>query len=108
MVREVLEKIMREIVYLGELMAEVSTYENFVSCEKTKRAAAMTLINIGEFGNNLSKFHKEVADKLPVKGMTNLRNAVAHGYYTLKFEFVWNTIQTDIPDLKSKVEKLLN
>ena len=39
--------------------------------------------------------------------MISTRNAVVHGYDEIDDKIVWNIIQTILPDLKSKLEKLL-
>ena len=50
----ILNKILGEITYL-ESLTEMETYDEFEKDEKTKRATAMTLINIGELANHLSQ-----------------------------------------------------
>jgi uncharacterized protein with HEPN domain len=34
-----------------------------------------------------------------------MRNAVAHGYFKVDFEIVWQTIQRDLPGLRKLVER---
>ena len=36
-----------------------------------------------------------------------LRNALAHGYFTLDHAIVWQTIQSDLPGLKGQVLALV-
>lgn len=36
-----------------------------------------------------------------------MRNLLAHGYYKVDLEVVWKTIEADLPNLKTLVEKAL-
>ena len=104
--KAILAKVLDEIHYL-----EASTgglpFESFMADETLKRAACMTLINIGELCRLLSEEVKAAAQDIPFNEIIATRNVAAHGYQTLRFDDVWNTIQADIPDLKTKIEKLL-
>jgi len=103
----ILKKILEEIRYLDNLVKTMSVYEEFDAEEKTKRATAMTLINIGELANHLSKEFQKSQTDFPIRGAVDLRNVAAHGYHILRFKDIWHTVQTSIPDLKVKIEKLL-
>lgn len=37
----------------------------------------------------------------------NMRHVLVHGYYTIKPQQVWDTIETDIPTLKPEIERLI-
>jgi uncharacterized protein with HEPN domain len=37
-----------------------------------------------------------------------MRNRLIHDYNEIDIELVWQTIQVDIPDLKKKIESLLD
>jgi uncharacterized protein with HEPN domain len=39
--------------------------------------------------------------------MRGMRNRLIHDYNEIDIELVWQTIQVDIPDLKKKIEKIL-
>lgn len=36
-----------------------------------------------------------------------MRHVLVHGYYTIKPEQVWQTIEVDIPHLKPQIERLI-
>ena len=103
----ILKKILLEIAYLEKIVTPMSSFEAFNADEMVKRATAMTLINIGELANHLSKDFQKSQKDFPIRGAVDLRNVAAHGYHVLRFKDVWTTIKTSIPDLKSKIEKLL-
>lgn len=102
----VLEKMLEEIRILEESTKGINL-NTFMLSEDKKRAAAMTLINIGELVRHLTKDFKKSAIDMPFDDIVGLRNIAAHGYKSLSFDMIWNTITNDIPDLKHKIKKLL-
>ncbi len=104
--RIILNKILSEIHIIEQLVDEI-TQEDFKKCEKTKKAASMTLINIGELVKSLSEELRSKNDNIPWKSIAGMRDIVAHKYQTLKMRDVWNTLKTDIPILKSALLKIL-
>ncbi len=63
---------------------------------------------IGEASNNIEKHHPDFAaahPELPLSFAYQMRNAVAHGYFKVDFEIVWQTIQRDLPGLRTVVER---
>jgi uncharacterized protein with HEPN domain len=38
--------------------------------------------------------------------MRGMRNRVAHGYFDINLDVVWDTIETALPDLWSRLERL--
>lgn len=65
---------------------------------------------IGEASNNVVKHHPEFAaahPEVPWRVAYEMRNALAHGYFTIDHAIVWQTIQNDLQPLRSQIEKLL-
>ena len=85
----------------------LNKFEEFNADEKLKRATAMTLINIGELANHFSADFKQSQKDLPIRAMVDLRNVAAHGYHVLRFNDIWTTVKNSIPELKVKIERLL-
>lgn len=62
----------------------------------------MCLVVIGEA---VSKVMIEYADfaqahpQVPWRSMRGMRNRIAHGYFDINLEVVWDTVQTALPDL---------
>jgi uncharacterized protein with HEPN domain len=42
----------------------------------------------------------------PLRVAYEMRNALAHGYFTVDLGIVWQTIQNDLPVLQAQVSKL--
>ena len=103
----VLKSMLEEIEFLQNDMSDVGR-ESFLNDERLKRSVSMTLINLGELANHLSKEFKKANGHIPFRGVIDLRNVAAHKYKTLRFEFIWNLVQKDIPSLKEQIEKIIN
>ena len=62
---------------------------------------------IGEASNNIEKQHSEFVaphPDLPLAYAYQMRNAIAHGYFKVDLEIVWNTIQRDLPSLRARIQ----
>ena len=62
---------------------------------------------IGEASNNIEKQHPEFVashSDLPLAYAYQMRNAIAHGYFKVDLEIVWNTIQRDLPSLRARIQ----
>jgi len=103
----ILNKMLEEICYLQETTSEIKSFENFVSNEDKKRAVAMAFLNIGELANHLSVEFRESQKEIPFNEIRATRNNAAHGYFGLRFDFIWKTIHEDIPILKKQIKRVL-
>ena len=104
--KTILAKVLKEIEYVDSILDGLSI-EDFMVNETTKRATGMTLINIGELARHLSEDFQTATKYIPWRRMIDLRNVAAHGYYSLRFDDIWLLTQTDLPDLKSKIDNIL-
>jgi|SRR3989344_2693201 len=91
-----------------ERFAAGMSKEDFLSNEMAQSAVIMQLAIIGELSKHLSEEFKSKVD-LPWKQIAGFRDRAVHDYYRLELEFVWLTIQDDLPRLQealSMVEAL--
>lgn len=42
------------------------------------------------------------------RSMRGMRNRIAHGYFDIDLEVVWETLQTALPDLQNKIQAIQN
>ena len=76
----------------------------FLSSEVVQSAVIMQLAVIGELSKRFSKeFKKRIP--LPWKQIAGFRDRAVHDYYQFDLEFVWLTIQDDLPVLKNALEQ---
>ena len=62
----------------------------------------LNLILIGEEATKLLRDDEGFADQhaqVPWRGMRGMRNRIAHGYFEINLETVWETVQTALPKL---------
>lgn len=62
---------------------------------------------IGKASYLLTKDFKLKNDGVEWKEMIGMRHILVHGYYQIKDEIIWETIETELLPLKEKVSALL-
>lgn len=75
---------------------------DFLADRRTQQAVIMSLIIIGEAAAKVIESHHEFAQSHPQiqwRSMRGMRNRIAHGYFDINLEVVWETVQTALPDL---------
>jgi uncharacterized protein with HEPN domain len=83
--------------------------EDFLADKRTQQAVIMSLIVIGEAATKVMDQHNEyVAEhpEVPWRSMRGMRNRIAHGYFDINLDVVWDTVQMALPDLLSKLGEL--
>lgn len=83
--------------------------DSFLADKKTQQAVIMNLIIIGEAAakvmDGYTEFTKDNPD-VPWRGMRGMRNRIAHGYFEIDLDIVWETAQKALPDLIKKLQSL--
>lgn len=62
----------------------------------------MSLIVIGEAAAKIMDSYPEFARAHPEihwRGMRGMRNRIAHGYFEINLDVVWDTVRTALPEL---------
>jgi uncharacterized protein with HEPN domain len=76
--------------------------DDFLEDKRTQQAVVLNLIVIGEASTKIIKDYAEFAEantQIPWSSMKGMRNRIAHGYYDINLDTVWETIQTALPEL---------
>ena len=63
---------------------------------------------IGEASRQISKPYKESHPDIPWSLIIGMRNKLMHQYFGVDYEALWETLTTDIPELKNQITLLLN
>lgn len=50
-----------------------------------------------------SPWHTLAHPEVPWRAMRGMRNRIAHGYFDINLEVVWETVQTALPELLRKL-----
>ncbi len=75
---------------------------DFLADKRTQQAVVMNLIIIGEAATKLLQDYPEFVEQhadIPWRSMKGMRNRIAHGYFEINLEVVWETTQTALPAL---------
>lgn len=80
----------------------------FLENDVYQKATAMSLLNIGEHANALTKKLRLEHKDIQWRKIIDLRNIVAHGYGELRMELIWNLSQREIPVLFKQLKNLLD
>lgn len=79
------------------------TFRDFQSDEKLQSAVIRQLEIIGEAAKNISEERKLAAPEIPWRPITDTRNTLIHGYFTVDEKKVWDMVQIDIPALQKSI-----
>lgn len=83
--------------------------EDFLADRRTQQAVIMSLIVIGEAATKVMDGYAEFADQhgqVPWRSMRGMRNRIAHGYFDINLDVVWDTVQTALPELLAHLRAL--
>ncbi len=107
-IADYLQHILDAIAHIQDYTADMDL-DVFMADRKTQDAVIRNLEVIGEACNNITMHHTDFAAQhanVPWGFAYEMRNALAHGYFTVDHRIVWQTIQQDLPDLKRQVANL--
>lgn len=72
-----------------------------------QNATALCVLQIGELTTHFSEEFKSQYNKMPWSQIRGMRNIVAHHYGKLDKEVLWESLTTDIPELRSYCTDIL-
>ena len=78
----------------------------FMADRRTQQAVMLNIIILGEAAAKIVQSYPDFADAhpdIPWRQMRGMRNRVAHGYFDIDLDIVWNTVQSAFPGLRAQV-----
>lgn len=108
----------RLVDYLGHMLDAIELVrrytddmkkQNFIDDKKTQQAVILNILVIGEAATKICIEHPGfVADhaQVPWDKMRGMRNRMAHGYFEINLDIVWDTIQESLPRLHQQLVDL--
>lgn len=75
---------------------------DFLEDRRTQQAVVMSLVIVGEAATKIMDHHADFAAEhghVPWRSMRGMRNRIAHGYFDINLDVVWDTVQTALPAL---------
>jgi uncharacterized protein with HEPN domain len=84
--------------------------ENFLATPIIQDAVMRNIEIIGEATNNLLEVDPQISSRypsIPFAQIYGMRNRVAHGYFAVNLEMVWDSVEVDVPELRRRIEQVL-
>lgn len=100
-----LQDILESILAIEEYTRAL-TEEGFYSNRQVQYAVVRRLEIIGEAVKNIDEYFKNKYSDIPWKKIAGMRDVVAHEYFGVKLERIWEVVKSDIPDLKKRILKI--
>lgn len=104
---QVLIKDILDSIQSIQSYVEGFSYEEFMQDAKTRDAVVMHFIIIGEASSRMPERFRNTHHQIPWNEMRGLRNRVAHDYFGIDFEIVWDIIHGNLEGLSQQLHALL-
>ena len=107
----------REVkLYLNDILSAIIKIETYTRDQSLStlfadplRADAVTfnLLIIGEAAGKLPLDLREAHSQIPWRQVVGLRNVIAHQYFGLDLEIIWDVAEKELPELRRAVKAML-
>lgn len=100
---------MRQAIADVQSFTEGTDLADFLNDKRTQQAVVMSLIVLGEAATKIMDQHPAFAEQhkhIPWRSMRGMRNRIAHGYFEINLEVVWDTVQSALPALQNQLDAL--
>lgn len=101
-IKDIVDAIKDIDVFVGDM-----DYEEFLKDKKTHKAVVWQIYIIGEATKNIPESIRNKYKEVPWKYMARIRDKIAHFYFGIDYEIVWNVIKGKLPEIKFAIEKIL-
>ncbi len=83
------------------------TKEQFDQDDDIKEVVCFNLLQIGELAKKFTPDFARTYGAVPWGKIKGLRDRIVHGYGSINFEIIWNTVSSDLIPLKSYCQSLI-
>ena len=83
------------------------TKEQFLQTKLLQDGVVRELEIIGEASRNLSEELRQKHSDIPWRQIIGMRNRIIHEYFDVDLEIVWEVTEKDLPDLKARIQAIL-
>jgi uncharacterized protein with HEPN domain len=103
-------------LFVKDIISAMDSIEKFVSGmtidvlekdDKTSSAVIRKFEIIGEATKHIPDALRRKHSEIPWSRMSGMRDRLVHAYFGIDYKLVWDAIKLEIPNLKSKLEKML-
>lgn len=84
--------------------------EDFLADKRTQQAVILSLLIIGEAATKLLQNYGDFLirhPEVPWSSMKGMRNRLAHGYFDINLDVVWETVSNALPSLLDRMSAAL-
>ena len=107
--KKVLSKILEHCNSIINNTKKFRSAKEFKDAIDLSKIALFDLLQIGELAKDgLSEETLKNIKEIKWANMYGLRNRIVHGYASVDYEIIWDTIINDIPILKRVIENNIN
>jgi uncharacterized protein with HEPN domain len=102
------------IQHIYDAILDIESYtqnveiDEFLNNSMMRFACVKQIEIIGEASNHISADFRARFKEIEWREIVSLRNILVHEYFGIVNRIIWGIIQKDIPDLKVKIENILN
>jgi len=96
-----------ESIELIEKYIENLEFDGFSKDRKTVDAVVRNFEIIGEASKYIPDYIKEKHTDVDWIGIVGLRNRIAHEYFGVSLEIVWNIVKQELPKLQNQMKQIL-
>ncbi|MBM3212166.1 DUF86 domain-containing protein [Candidatus Poribacteria bacterium] len=100
--KHILDSIKLIEIYLDDI-----SFKRFLQEKLIQDGVIHELEIVGEASRNLSDEFRKSYPEIPWSQIISLRNRIAHVYFNINLQIIWEITQNDIPYLRSKIEYIL-
>jgi uncharacterized protein with HEPN domain len=101
-----IQDILKAIKDIDEFTSDMD-FEEFCKDLKTHSAVVWKIHIIGEAVKNIPKFIRDKYKNMPWKYMARMRDKIAHFYFGIDYEIVWDVVKRKLPEIKPLIEEIL-
>jgi len=102
---------MLEAARLAREYVEGVVKTDFLNDRRTQQAVVLNLITIGAAASRIVSDHSDFAaahSEIPWAQMRGMRNRMAHGYFDIDLNIVWDTVKSSLPELERQLLPLVS
>ena len=86
---------------------DIHSAQELESDRRTLLAVIRSLEVLGEASRQISRGFKEKHPEIPWREIGDLRNIIAHEYFGLDLDIIWDVIRNQIPGVAERVNEIL-